>query len=118
ANPPARTARERSAAVALRSGAEDWTYGRLRDGAARVAGGLRAAGVEPGDRVLLVAPSVPEFVGAYLRIHGAGGGAVTPNVMSTIPELEYVAADAGCAMVIAWHELGPAPEAVATAMKL
>ena len=118
AEPTWRHAAERSAAVALRSGAEDWTYGRLRDGAARVAGGLRAAGVEPGDRVLLVAPSVPEFVAAYLGIHVAGGVAVTPNVMSTIPELEYVAADAGCAMVIAWHELGPAPEAVATAMKL
>ena len=84
-------------------------------GFARLAGGLIAAGVEPGDRVMLVAPSVPEFVAAYLGIHAAGAVAVTPNVMSAVPELEYVAVDAGCSLVIAWHEADRAAATVAAA---
>ena len=103
------------AAVALRGGGEEWSYERLRDGAAQVAGCLVAEGLTAGDRVLLVAPSVPEFVAAYLGIHAAGAVAVTPNVMSTRPELEYVAVDAGCTVVLAWHEVGSAPAEVAYA---
>ena len=87
AEPTWRHAADRPAAVALRAGETEWSYERLREGAARLAGGLAAAGVEPGDRILLVAPSVPEFVAAYLGIHAAGAVAVTPNVMSTVPEL-------------------------------
>ncbi|MCW2986419.1 MAG: AMP-dependent synthetase, partial [Conexibacter sp.] len=69
-----------------------------------------------GDRVLLVAPSVPEFAGAYYGIHAAGAVAVTANTMSTRPELEYVGTDAGVSLVLAWHEgTGPSQEA-ATAL--
>src|SRR5690348_6879445 len=81
--------------VALRGAGEPWTYGRLQERAAAVAARLREAGVEPGDRVLLVAPSVPEFAGVYYGIHAAGAVAVTANTMSTHPELEYVGGDAG-----------------------
>jgi long-chain acyl-CoA synthetase len=113
-----RHAAERPAAVALQAAGDEWSYARLRDGAAHFAGGLAAAGTRPGDRVLLVAPSVPEFVVAYLGIHAAGAVAVTPNVMSTAPELSYVVADAGCSMVIAWHRAGPAAATVAAAAGL
>ena len=81
--------------VALRGAGEPWTYGRLRDHAAAIAARLADAGVAPGDRVLLVAPSVPEFAGAYYGIHAAGAVAVTANTMSTRPELEYVGEDSG-----------------------
>jgi long-chain acyl-CoA synthetase len=118
AEPTWHHAAERPAAVALRAGETEWSYERLRDGAARLAGGLAAAGIEPGDRILLVAPSVPEFVVAYLGIHAAGAVAVTPNVMSTVPELEYVAVDAGCSLVIAWHEADAAAARVAEALGL
>jgi long-chain acyl-CoA synthetase len=100
--------------VALRGAGEPWTYGKLRERAAAVAARLQEAGVEPGDRILLVAPSVPEFAGAYYGIHAAGAVAVTANTMSTRPELEYVGTDAGVALVLAWHEVtGPATEAAA-----
>jgi long-chain acyl-CoA synthetase len=115
ADPTWRHAAERPAAVALRAGEEEWSYGRLRDEAARIAGGLVAGGTEAGDRILLVAPSVPEFVAAYLGIHAAGAVVVTPNVMSTVPELEYVALDAGCSLVVAWHEADGAAATVAGA---
>jgi long-chain acyl-CoA synthetase len=117
AEPTWRHAEERPEAVALRAGGEEWSYSRLRDGAAGVAGGLLAEGIRAGDRVLLVAPSVPEFVVAYLGIHAAGAIAVTPNIMSTAPELEYVVDDAGCALVLGWHESPPAAS-VAEARRL
>src|SRR5438093_5813235 len=93
--------------VALRGAGEPWTYGRLRERAAAFAGRLTKAGVGPGDRVLLVAPSVPEFAAAYLGVHVAGAVAVTANTMSTRPELEYLAADAACSLVVDWHGVGP-----------
>src|SRR3954469_19429487 len=95
--------------VALRGAGEPWTYGRVREHAAAVAARLRDAGVGPGDRVLLVAPSVPEFAGAYYGIHAAGAVAVTANTMSTRPELEYLGEDAGVSLVLGGHEGGPAP---------
>ena len=102
--------------VALRGAGEPWTYGRLRDHAAAVAARLRDAGIQPGDRVLLVAPSVPEFAGAYYGIHAAGAVAVAVNTMSTRPELEYVGSDAGVSLVIGWHEIAPAPQDAAAAL--
>src|SRR4051812_33077259 len=102
--------------VALRGAGQPWTYGKLRERAAAVAGRLRAAGIAPGDRILLVAPSVPEFAGVYYGIHAAGAVAVTANTMSTRPELEYVGQDAGVALVLAWHAVGPAPAEAAAAL--
>src|SRR4051794_23389219 len=102
--------------VAIRGDGTPWTYGMLRERAAAMAGRLRAAGVRPGDRVLLVAPSVPEFAGAYYGIHAAGAVAVTANTMSTRPELEYVGQDAGVVLVVAWHEVGPAPAEAAAVL--
>src|SRR3954471_11097420 len=104
--------------VALRGAGEPWTYGRVREQAAAVAAHLRDAGVGPGDRVLLVAPSVPEFAGAYYGIHAAGAVAVTANTMSTRPELEYVGEDAGVSLVLAWHEVTAAATDAATALRV
>jgi len=102
--------------VALRGAGEPWSYATLRERAAAVAGALRAAGIAPGDRVLLVAPSVPEFAGAYYGIHAAGAVAVTANTMSTRPELEYAGGDAGVELVLGWHAVTPAPQDAAAAL--
>src|SRR3954464_4960418 len=96
--------------VAIRGAGEPWTYGRVRERAVAVAARLRSAGIASGDRVLLVAPSVPEFAGAYYGIHAAGAVAVTANTMSTRPELEYVGDDAGVKLVLGWHAVQPAPQ--------
>jgi long-chain acyl-CoA synthetase len=101
--------------VALRSAQDSWTYAQLRDAALAYAEVLSKQGIGPGDRVLLIAPTVPEFVIAYLGIHALGGVVVPVNTMSTRSELEYFIGDAGCSLVVAWHELGPAAaEAAAT----
>ncbi|MFF5033497.1 AMP-binding protein [Nocardia salmonicida] len=92
-----------------------WTYHQLRSRSINYAAALVAAGLRVGDRVLLVAPSVPEFVVAYLGIQVAGAVVVPINTMSTRHEVDYVLDDAGCALVIAWHALGPAASSAAQA---
>ncbi|QKV96199.1 AMP-binding protein [Streptomyces sp. NA02950] len=117
-DPVRRHAAETPDHIALRGGADQWTYRQLRDASARYAGALAAEGLSPGDRVLLVAPSVPEFVVAYLGIQAAGCVAVPINTMSTRAEAEYVLGDAGCSLAIAWHGLGPAVAEAAEALKV
>ncbi len=99
--------------VALRDAGELWSYRTLRDRARLVGGALLRAGIRAGDRVLFVAPSVPEFVAVYYGIHAAGAIAVTANTMSTTPELEYVGADSGVRLVIGWAGVEVAPRAAA-----
>ncbi|RAG83434.1 AMP-dependent synthetase [Streptacidiphilus pinicola] len=100
----------------LGTAGQRWSYAALRDRAAAVATRLRAAGVGAGDRVLLIAPSVPEFVGAYYGVLSIGAVAVTANTMATTPELEYIGSDAGISLVLGWHAVAPAPAAAAEAV--
>ena len=51
------------------------TWGDLRDQVARIRGGLRALGVERGDRVAAYMPNIPEAVAAFPR-HGLAGRGV------------------------------------------
>jgi acetoacetyl-CoA synthetase len=63
--------------VAIRHASEvrdpgEWTWGRLRAETARVAAGLRAAGVGEGDRVAAYMPNIPETIAAFLATASIG----------------------------------------------
>jgi acetoacetyl-CoA synthetase len=49
-----------------------WTWGELRERTARVAAGLRALGVGPGDRVAAYMPNIPETIAAFLATASLG----------------------------------------------
>src|SRR5690348_8450754 len=51
---------------------DSWTWGRLRAETGAVAGGLRACGVGPGDRVAAYLPNIPETVAAFLACASIG----------------------------------------------
>jgi acetoacetyl-CoA synthetase len=51
---------------------EEWTWGRLRAETARIAAGLRAAGVGEGDRVVAYMPNIPETAAAFLACASIG----------------------------------------------
>ncbi|MEV0247353.1 AMP-binding protein [Nocardia sp. NPDC050712] len=89
--------------IALRTTTEDLTYGELARRAAIFGGQLRRSGVAVGDRVVLIAPTRPEFVIAYLGAHLAGAIVVTMNTMATVPEIDWVLADSEAALIIEWH---------------
>jgi acetoacetyl-CoA synthetase len=65
-------------AVAIRHASEvrpevgEWTWGRLRSETARIAAGLQALGVEPGDRVVAYMPNIPETAAAFLACASIG----------------------------------------------
>jgi acetoacetyl-CoA synthetase len=64
-------------AVAIRHASElrelgEWTWGELREQAARIAAGLRELGVERGDRVVAYMPNIPETIAAFLACASIG----------------------------------------------
>lgn len=73
--------------IAVRFGGRALTHGELESKASRLAGGLLAAGIAPGDRVALFMPNCPELVIAYLACFAAGVIAVPLNTRYRAPEV-------------------------------
>jgi acyl-CoA synthetase (AMP-forming)/AMP-acid ligase II len=82
-------------------GADRLTYRQLWDRASRVAGGLRADGLGPGDRVAVRYPAGINWVLAFWGTLMAGGIAVAVNTRSAQPEVEFVRSDSGARMDLA-----------------
>ncbi len=93
---------------ALRLGEREITYRELDRAARGVARALRARGLEPGDRVALMIPNVPEFTIAYFGILYAGCAVVPLNVLLSAPEVAYHLQDSG-AKLLFFHPLFDAP---------
>jgi long-chain acyl-CoA synthetase len=66
----------------------------------RLAGGLKALGIEPGERVGLVAENRPEWVLADLAIMSAGAITVPAYVTNRVEDDRHVFADSGARAVI------------------
>jgi long-chain acyl-CoA synthetase len=81
------------------------TYAELDETSRRVAGGLIERGLEPGDRVGLMLPNVPEFAAAYYGILRAGGVVVPMNILLKEREIAYYLGDSGAKLIIAAREL-------------
>ncbi|MDR7550079.1 MAG: long-chain fatty acid--CoA ligase [Armatimonadota bacterium] len=78
----------------------DLSYAALRDLADRFAGGLRALGLQPGDRVSLHLPNCPQFVIAYYGILKAGGIVVPFNPLFVEREIAVQLADCGATIAV------------------
>jgi len=89
---------ERTAVV--EHGGPSATYGELWERALRVAGGLRDAGVRPGDRVAIRLGNGLDWVLAFWGGHLAGAIVVPMNTRLAEPEVEYILADSGAAHVV------------------
>jgi crotonobetaine/carnitine-CoA ligase len=86
--------------VAVTAPDRDLTYGELRDRAQRVAGGLRALGVEPGDRVATMLDATVDYCAAW---HGsAWAGAVEAPINTELRGrfLEHQLRDCGAKVLI------------------
>lgn len=77
------------------------TYHELWDRAARVAGGLRAAGLQHGDRVALRLGNGVDWALAFFGAVLAGATVVPVNTRLTEDEVAYVVTDSGASYVIA-----------------
>lgn len=74
---------------AVISGSTRLTYGELGAQVGRMASGLRARGIGPGDRVALSCPNLAYFPIAYYGILKAGATVVPLNVLLKGPEIAY-----------------------------
>ena len=77
------------------------SYRQLDDGSARVAGLLRERGFQPGDRVALMLPNVPQFALAYYGALRLGAIVVPMNVLNKRREVAFALRDAGARLVFA-----------------
>lgn len=76
-------------------GGERLTYRELWDRAAKVAGGLRELGIQPGDRVAIRLGNGIRWCLAFFGSQMAGAIVVPVNTRFTEPEVAYVVGDSG-----------------------
>lgn len=76
-------------------GGDRMTYRQLWECASRVAGGLRADGLTPGDRVAVRYPAGINWVLAFWGTVMAGGVATLVNTRADPSEVEFVLSDSG-----------------------
>ncbi|MFQ5839567.1 MAG: long-chain fatty acid--CoA ligase [Candidatus Methylomirabilales bacterium] len=86
--------------TALIAGDRSVTYEELWEDVRRLGTGLRRIGVEPGERVGLMLPNIPEFVQAYFGILAARGTVVPLNVLYKGEEVRYILEDAAVRRII------------------
>src|SRR5437773_12568928 len=80
---------------------QSWTYRELAQRAARLAGGLRARGLAPGERVLLCLENCGEFFELLFGCWAAGLCAVPANARLHPREVEYIAENCGARLLVA-----------------
>jgi long-chain acyl-CoA synthetase len=90
--------RDRVAAIEGRCRA---TYGELWNGALERAAALERLGVEPGDRVALLASNGIDFVTAYFGILARGAVVVPIPPMLVADEIAFMLEDSGAALALA-----------------
>ena len=91
--------------VAVVEGPQSATYAELWDAALRVAGTLRAAGVEPGDRVALLGLNTIDFVTAYYGILARGAVVVPVAPMLVADEVAFLVGDSGAKVALVADDL-------------
>jgi long-chain acyl-CoA synthetase len=79
------------------------SYAALDDASARAASLLRERGVEPGDRVGLMLPNVPQFAVAYYGALRAGATVVPMNVLFRRREVAFALGDSDARVLFVWH---------------
>jgi fatty-acyl-CoA synthase len=87
--------------VAVVYGARRLTYRELAAEAQRVARGLQASGVRPGDRVAYLMPNLPEMLIAHYAVPLAGAVLVAVNTRLTAEEVAYILSHSGAKIVVA-----------------
>jgi crotonobetaine/carnitine-CoA ligase len=84
-----------------------WTYAQFADEVSRIAGGLAARGVTPGDRVIVHMENCPELLLAWFACLHLGAICVNTNAASAGPELEYFAQMTGAVGALTQPQFEP-----------
>jgi fatty-acyl-CoA synthase len=82
-----------------------YSYGEFRRRVHRLAGALRRAGIEPGDRVAVLAPNIPAMVEAHFAAPLAGAILVAINTRLNSNEIAYILDHSGAKLLVVDSEL-------------
>jgi fatty-acyl-CoA synthase len=86
--------------VAVVHDGREWTFAEVADRATRMAHVLAATGVGKGDRVAYLGPNHPTFLETLFATGLLGAIFVPLNTRLAAPELEYILADSGAAVLV------------------
>ncbi len=98
------TAEKHPDRTAIRLDGLELTWSQLREQAQAAAGALRAAGIEPGDRVALILPNVPAYPILFFGTLMAGGTVVPMNPLLKAQEVNYYFSDSGAKIAFVWGD--------------
>jgi long-chain acyl-CoA synthetase len=87
--------------TAVIQGSAEVSYAELWAQALSQAAELQALGVQPGDRVALLAPNVIDFPRSYYAILAAGAVVVPVHLLLTPTEIAYILKDSGATLLVA-----------------
>jgi benzoate-CoA ligase family protein len=92
--------------LALTGVAGDVTYAQLHERVIRTAAGLRAVGLQPEQRILMVMADSPEFVVLYLAAMRMGAVPVPVSTMTHADGLAELLADSRARLLAVTHQFG------------
>jgi fatty-acyl-CoA synthase len=104
---PERAARRWGAREALCFGGRRWSFAELSANVDRVARGLIAQGVRPGDRVALWLLNRPEWIEAAFAIMKIGAVLVPVNTRLRTDDVAYIAGQSGTSAIVLAERSGP-----------
>ena len=88
-------------------GGNRWSYAQFAERVGRFAGALIRAGVEPGDRVAILAPNVPELLEAHFAVLRVRAALVAVNTRLHAGEVGTILDHSGARVVLVDPELAP-----------
>src|SRR6267142_432404 len=86
--------------TAIVCGADSFTYAEFGDRAARLAGALREAGIQAGDRVAFLSTNCHRLLEAYYGVLEAGAVLLPLNIRLAAHEIAYILNDSGARMLL------------------
>src|SRR5260370_13570688 len=90
----------RGARAAIRTAHETVTYAELAERVNRTGNALLAAGLKPGDRLLMVVKDCPAFFYLFWGAIKAGIVPIPLNTMLRAADYAYIIEDSGCGLVV------------------
>ena len=102
--------------IAIKLDDFELNYSLLDHAAMRVAGMLRAHGVQAGDRVAIMLPNVPYFPACYFGALRAGAIVVPMNVLLKQREVSFFLRDSGAKVLFVWRDFAAEAEPAAAAV--
>src|SRR5271156_1668373 len=97
--------------LAVVCGEERFTYAQFAERVSRLAGALRAAGVQAGDRVAFLSTNCHRLLEAYYGVLEAGAVLLPLNIRLSAGELGYILNDSGASILFVEKQFLPLVDA-------